>query len=75
MLPRANLGTTLRHGVDAYVLDQADAAGITAAVRELRGDRGLYDRLAQGATAYAAQNFSWRRSAEALARFYSTLTV
>ena len=75
VLPRSNLGATLRHGVDAYVLDPADAAGIAAAVRELRGNRALYDRLAQGATAFAAQNFSWRRSAEALARFYTTLTV
>ncbi len=75
VLPRSNLGATLRHGVDAYVLDQADAASIAAAVRELRGDRALYDRLAQGATAFAAQNFSWRRSAEALASFYTNLTV
>jgi glycosyltransferase involved in cell wall biosynthesis len=75
VLPRSNLGTTLRHGIDAYVLDHADASGITAAARELCGDRGLYDRLALGATAFAAQNFSWRHSAEALARFYSTLTV
>ena len=73
VLPRTNLGTTLRHGIDAYVLEQADAAGIATAVRELRTDRALYDRLAQGATAYAAQHFSWRRSAEELAKFYQTL--
>lgn len=73
VLPRTNLGTTLRHGIDAYVLEQADAAGIATAVRELRTDRALYDRLAQGATAYAAQHFSWRRSADKLAKFYQTL--
>jgi glycosyltransferase involved in cell wall biosynthesis len=75
VLPRTNLGATLRHGVDAYVLDRADAAGIATAVRELRGDRALYDRLTQGAVAFAAQNFSWRRGAEALASFYASLTT
>jgi glycosyltransferase involved in cell wall biosynthesis len=73
VLPRTNLGTQLRHGTDAWVLDRADAAGIAAAVTELRRDRALYDRLSAGALAFAAQHFSWRRSAEALASFYGTL--
>jgi len=75
VVPRTNLGTSLRHGVDAYVLDEANAEGIARAVRELRADRALYDRLAQGASAFAAQHFSWRRSAEALAKFYAGLTA
>ncbi len=75
VLPRTNLGAMLRHGTDAYVVDQADAAGIVAAVRELRADRALYDRLARGAVEFAAQNFSWRRSGAALARFYASLTA
>ncbi len=73
VLPRTNLGTSVRHGVDAYVLERADAAGITAAVTELRRDRALYDRLSSGALAFAEQHFSWPRSAEALARFYQVL--
>lgn len=75
VLPRTNLGALVRHGIDAYVLDQADAAGIATAITELRRDRTLYDRLGQGAAAFAAQHFSWRRSAEALARFYGDLTA
>ena len=75
ILPRTNLGTIVRHGIDAYVLDVADAAGIAAAVRELRTDPALADRLAHGATAFAAAHFSWRRSAEALASFYQMLAV
>lgn len=74
VLPRTNLGTTLRHGVDAWVLDRADAAGIAAAVRTLRADPALREKLARGAADYAAQHFSWRRTAEALAKFYETLT-
>lgn len=73
VLPRTNLGATLRHGVDAYVLDRADAAGIAAAVMELRRDRALAARLAAGALAFARAHFSWRRSADELASFYASL--
>ncbi len=75
ILPRTNLGTTLVHGTDAYVLDRADAAGIARAVTALRADRALADRLARGAAAYAEKHFNWRRSADALASFYATLAV
>jgi glycosyltransferase involved in cell wall biosynthesis len=73
VLPRTNLGTTLRHGTDAHVLDRADAAGIARAITELRNDRALSERLARGAAAFAAENFSWRRSADTLASFYVAL--
>ena len=73
ILPRSNLGTKLRHGVDAWVLDRADAAGIAGAVRELRRDPALCGRLAEGAAAYARAHFDWRRSADALAGFYASL--
>lgn len=73
VLPRTNLGEKVRHGIDAYVLDRADAAGIAHAVRELRGDPALARRLADGAARFAQENFSWSRSAEALAKFYATL--
>ncbi|HUJ42438.1 MAG TPA: glycosyltransferase family 4 protein [Opitutaceae bacterium] len=73
VLPRTNLGTLVRHGIDAYVLDRADAAGIAAAIRELRRDPVLYERLCRGAVQYAAAHFDWRRSAEALAAFYRSL--
>jgi len=76
VLPHTNLGMQLRHGTDAYVLDRADATGIATAVTELRRDRVLYDRLSSGALAFATAHFSWRRSAQALARFYqATLSV
>ena len=73
VLPRTNLGALVRHGVDAYVLERADAAGITAAVIELRRDPALVARLSRGAAAYAAAHFSWARSAAALETFYQTL--
>lgn len=73
VLPRTNLGEKVRHGIDAYVLDRADAAGIAHAVRELRANPALAARLAEGAARFAEENFSWRRSAEALAKFYHSL--
>lgn len=75
VLPRTNLGEKVRHGIDAYVLDRADAAGIAHAVREIRADPGLATRLAEGAVTFAREHFSWRRSAEALAKFYESLTT
>ncbi len=75
VLPRTNLGTLVRHGVDAYVLERADAAGIAEAVRALRGDPALAERLGRGAAAFAARHFNWRRSAEALAKFYLSLAI
>ena len=73
ILPRSNLGTVVRHGVDAFVLDRADAAGIAAAIRTLRADSALASRLASGAAAFAREHFSWDRSAESLAAFYETI--
>jgi len=73
VLPRTNLGLVTRHGIDAYVLDRADAGGIAAAVQELRRDPPLSERLSRGAAEFAAAHFSWRRSAEALEGFYTSV--
>jgi glycosyltransferase involved in cell wall biosynthesis len=73
ILPRTNLGEQVRHGVDAWVLDRADAAGIVGAVNALRADPALAARLGTGAADFAARHFSWSRSAAALASFYGQL--
>jgi glycosyltransferase involved in cell wall biosynthesis len=73
ILPRTNLGQIVRHGKDAYVLENADATGITRAIKELRADPNLRKPLSQGALAFAEKHFSWRRSAESLAEFYMSL--
>lgn len=75
ILPRTNLGARLRHGVDAYVLERADAAGIARAIVELRTDATLRAKLSQGALAVSRDYFNWRRSAESLAKFYATLAA
>jgi glycosyltransferase involved in cell wall biosynthesis len=73
ILPHTNLGTAVTHGRDAYVLDRADAAGIVAAVRSLRGDPELAERLARGALDFASAHFNWSRSAAQLEEFYRTI--
>ena len=73
ILPRSNLGAVVRHGADAFVLDSADAAGIAAAIRTLRADPALAERLAAGAADFARKHFSWTRSAETLVAFYESL--
>ncbi len=74
ILPRTNLGQIVRHGKDAYVIDNADAAGISQAIKELRSDANLREQLAQGALTFAQKHFSWKRSAADLAKFYRQLT-
>jgi len=75
ILPRTNLGTVARHGIDAYVLERADAAGIAAAITELRRNPVLGLKLSDGAIAFAREHFNWARSAAALAKFYATLAT
>ena len=61
-------------GVGISVLNlQSALTAIAAAVRELRTDRGLAEKLGRGAVAFADRHFSWRRSAEALANFHLSL--
>jgi glycosyltransferase involved in cell wall biosynthesis len=74
VLPRTNLGTLVRHGEDAWVLDRADAAGIAGAVHRLRADPVLAEKLGRGAAAFAAGHFNWVRSAAALAKLYAALS-
>lgn len=73
ILPRTNLGTVVRHGEDAFVLERADAAGIAEAIRTLRADSTLAARLATGAATFARDHFSWARSADRLQEYYELL--
>jgi glycosyltransferase involved in cell wall biosynthesis len=70
ILPHTNLGASVKHGEDAYVLPEANADTIAAAVLELHRDQELRSRLARGAVNFAARHFSWRRSADRLLDFY-----
>ena len=73
ILPATNLGRVVRHGEHAWVVPRADAAGIADAVARLHDDPALAARLSQGAVAFAAEHFSWSRSARQLLEFYRSL--
>jgi glycosyltransferase involved in cell wall biosynthesis len=73
ILPRTNLGEILRHGEDAWILPNANAASIAEAIRLLRKDSDLRNRLTTGALAVATRYFNWQRSASDLLAFYNTL--
>lgn len=73
ILPRTNLGRVARHGLDAFVLAQADSTSIAGAVKKLRADHALSAALAHGAAAFAEKHFNWERSAGLLAEFYASI--
>jgi glycosyltransferase involved in cell wall biosynthesis len=73
ILPKANVGLTTRHLIDAYVLAEANGPNICAAVAHIWGDPELRERLARGGRAFAKANFSWRRSVDAIERLYERL--
>lgn len=70
IVPRTNVGRFVRHGEEAWVLDKVDALGIVEAVRELRANQSLRERLAAGAVAFAREHFDWKKNARALVAFY-----
>jgi len=73
VLPKTNIGLVTRHGRDAWVLEEANGQNISAAVRAICSDHGLWRTLAEGACAFAEENFSWNRSAAKVAAFYEVI--
>lgn len=70
ILPASNVGLTMRHLEDAYIVPQASGPAIAEAVRTIRGNRSLEARLSTGAQQFFAEELSWRRSASKLSDFY-----
>ncbi|MCC5021803.1 MAG: glycosyltransferase family 4 protein [Candidatus Synoicihabitans palmerolidicus] len=70
VLPATNLGSALQHRRDAYVLPEANAETIADAISEITTDSALRDALTNGALPFAAQKFSWPRSAEQVLSFF-----
>ena len=70
ILPASNVGLSMRHGEDAYVLPAATGSAIADAVREIRSDAVLEKRLAQGARRFFEERLQWGASAAKLGEFY-----
>jgi glycosyltransferase involved in cell wall biosynthesis len=73
ILPASNIGLTMRHLEDAYVVPEATGVAIATAVRTIREDPRLEQRLAAGARRFFTEELSWRRSAGKLQDFYRQL--
>jgi glycosyltransferase involved in cell wall biosynthesis len=75
IVPHSNVGRFVRDGEEALVLPKVDALGIVDAIRHLRANKPLAERLAAGATEFCRKHFSWKNNAGALARFYAEVAA
>jgi glycosyltransferase involved in cell wall biosynthesis len=70
VLPRTNLGSSLKDGESCLLLETGEPGEIAARIRESLGDPELGRRLGEGARRFALERFSWARSAAVLKSFY-----
>jgi glycosyltransferase involved in cell wall biosynthesis len=71
ILPATNLGLQVRHGEEAWVLPKADAVSIADAIRRLRSNADLRQRLSQGGRQFLERRPTWAQNARKLLDFYS----
>jgi glycosyltransferase involved in cell wall biosynthesis len=69
VLPAANVGLRLRHGVDALLLQRGSAEEIAGHIDSIRSDPALAARLAANARAFAERSFRWEVQAGKLEAF------
>jgi glycosyltransferase involved in cell wall biosynthesis len=70
ILPRANLGLTLRDHENCLLLEAGTSPEIAARIQECLSDPALCMRLGEAARKFAVERFSWTRSASVLKSFY-----
>jgi glycosyltransferase involved in cell wall biosynthesis len=73
VLPRSNVGLTLRHREDAYLLDRADALSLFRALKDIWQDRNLRHELTEGAVRVAKRWTDVEDGGLRLKRFYEEL--
>lgn len=73
VLPASNIGLTMRHMEDAYVVPEATGTAIAEAVRTIRANPPMEARLAAGAQRFFSEELSWRLSVNKLLDFYGKL--
>ncbi len=72
ILPRTNLGLTVEHGLEGYVLDKADGEGIARAVLEISKDKEMAGRLAAGGV-FFCQRMQKKRTVNELTSLYQKI--
>jgi glycosyltransferase involved in cell wall biosynthesis len=74
VVPRTNAGRFMQDREDALVYPKVDALTIASAVRLLRSDLDLRERLSRGALRFCAKHFDWSNNTSALAEFYDSVS-
>ena len=69
-----NAGSVVRHGVEGIIVPTCDSGGLASALQALRADDAL--RLEMGRAARSrAEEYTWERYGDALARIYQDLVA
>jgi glycosyltransferase involved in cell wall biosynthesis len=71
ILPASNVALHMKHGVHAWILDDANGINIAMAVRRIMGDSDLYRTLAAGALQFFREQLDWEVTARKLVDFYA----
>ena len=71
VLPATNVGCSLIHGENAYLLKSGDGLEIAGAIQSILSDAALSARLSSGALRFSEENLSWASSGGKLADFYN----
>jgi glycosyltransferase involved in cell wall biosynthesis len=72
-VPDANIGRLLKHKEEAFIMKQGDALGILDAIRELKTNNGLKERLSIGGRQFALTNFDKKTITDTLEDFYKDI--
>jgi glycosyltransferase involved in cell wall biosynthesis len=73
ILPATNIGLSMRHREDAYVVPQADAMRIADAVHDIVKDPTLAEHLAKGGRRFFEDRLSWKQGARKLLSLYERI--
>jgi glycosyltransferase involved in cell wall biosynthesis len=74
VLPDCNIGHDLEHGRNALLLSKGDGIEIAAQLERLLDDRGLRERLAEGARSFALEQLNWEDNSIALGHFLNRIS-
>jgi len=75
ILPKANLGLIVEHKHEAYVLENADAKSISAAVIKIVTDHALKEKITSGSTDFYLQKLAVHYSKLELKKYYNRIIV
>ena len=69
-VPDANIGRLLKHKQEAFIMEQGDALGILDAIKQLKTNNGLKEKLSIGGRQFALTNFDKKTITDKLEDFY-----